>query len=117
MNKKKKIIVITAIWHFFYGVNAFVNGIRCFFESNGEHWWIITRLGIVPTLTALYLLWGRYKIPKYLFLSYCIVNSIVWGVMILAPNSFSFWGGLFYTLYFVLGIVFSIISLSIIRHS
>lgn len=38
-------------------------------------------------------------------------------IMVFAPNSFSFWGGLSYTLYYVFGIVFSAISISIIRRS
>lgn len=117
MTKKRCIIVITATWHLLWGVYMFISGIRCIFEGYPEHWWVITSLGIVPTMAAFYLLWGQNRILKYLFLSYCIVNSIVWGVMILAPNSFSFWGGLCYTLYYVLGIVFSAISIIVIQRS
>ena len=117
MNNNNNIIVLTAVWHLLFGVYSLVTGIRCFIEGNTKSGWIITQIGIVPTLAALYLLWGRYRIIKYFALSYCIVNSVVWGAMILTPNSFSFLGSLCYTLYYVLGIVFSAISISIIRRS
>ena len=93
------------------------NGSYCLSRNKiHDNWWCLYFLiGLFTFMGASYLIWGSKKTIKYIVLSCFILGFLFWASFILLPNAFPPLGDVAYILYFLLGILFSVISIKKVR--
>ena len=129
MNKMEKnhndrwaywILLITALWYCVLGSFYLIAGITDLIALSRnkihDNWWCLYFLiGLFTFMGASYLIWGSKKTIKYIVLSCFILGLLFWASFILLPNAFPPLGDVAYILYFLLGILFSVISIKKVR--